>query len=337
MATKKLVEIGEPALPNLRGLAIGSPRKEVRERAKSLYDKINSAITDEWRRDRTGDEKRLQGRIAKELSLGIDFLVGRLLRDRSKLDADDWAILSHLEESIKVIGDRSGVENLTTLRYKKFGKEYVRNYDLRSTLTSKCISTDVLRAATVSNSLLLCQSELDVTSSITRSVALIQRATTVQFAGAVQTLFLVNGDLKNSEAFTDCVIVSNGDVKIAVATRTLVIAKGSVEIGRSIGCTIRQRSEGANEKMRFFSSDQLGLFVAPGKAGIEIRSVAKNSVFAAAGLSAGDMLLAIDKQKVESADTFQAILLQSALGGRATLLIERNGKELRKDVELKLW
>lgn len=328
----ELRKIGDPTVQAVRSL-MNDARfdDDARQRAKVLH----AHLMDARERERAANEKRLRVRFRKELALGIDYYVGRMVRDRKKLNDDDWEILNQLEERLKKEGRANGAQknSLERIWYKGHDKLNAFN-DKRAILSDSCIAADSIHAGVIGNSLIVCKSNFEISSSsFTESIGLLAKDIQLKNGVAVHSVIMSEGDLVCNWLFSDAVVVAGGNVKIALGTRVLVIARGTVTIDSPVQCTVREKATRVFDEVGFFAPERVGLEVQVLDQGMIVQKVQKDSAFAKAGLQAADRIVAMGDTKVASQNQFTDLLRAAVLAKEATLGIRRQETEMKIRVQ----
>jgi membrane-associated protease RseP (regulator of RpoE activity) len=179
----------------------------------------------------------------------------------------------------------------------------------------------------------VCKGSLDIESAFVTSIGLFGKGTKINQLSSTNSVVLINGDLEDQQPYSDSVVIASGDVKLSVATRTLIIATGKVTIGRPVDCTIRENARTVYDNVAFFSPEMVGLTIAPTDSKLMVRYLANSSPLLKAGMKVGDVLLTIDGKKIESITQLSEVLREKLLDKRAVFSVLRNNIESRIEAE----
>jgi S1-C subfamily serine protease len=121
-----------------------------------------------------------------------------------------------------------------------------------------------------------------------------------------------------------------------------VIASGFVQFLPSETPELRRDNEVKEHEpnplgfVRWFDPVRVGITVEAADGGVRIKAAAAGKAFAGAGLRAGDLVTAIDREAVKSPDEFR-LLLRSKLadGGKMVFAVRRAGQDLKVPVRCK--
>jgi membrane-associated protease RseP (regulator of RpoE activity) len=136
-------------------------------------------------------------------------------------------------------------------------------------------------------------------------------------------------------------VIARGDIHCsnsgAVGSNSLVITSGRLHLGRFAkvdkGAKVLERQATPLGFVKFFDPAREGIEVEAAKDGVRVKVAAEGKAFAKAGLRAGDVITAVDKEATADPEAFRR-QLRSALAREEgpTLRILRAGKA----VELKI-
>ncbi len=170
-------------------------------------------------------------------------------------------------------------------------------------------------------------------------------------------VILAGGPVEVTHGLGPAVVVCDGDCRLPgdghFASRSLVIARGDVYCTKgTIECTIiaggkvhladkrsaewniiREHEPNAFGFVRFFDPARVGLVTDPDAKDVRLKEVRPGTPFAAAGLQAGDVVLAVGGQNTPDREAFRRQLRRALAGGEVPFTVRRDGKTL----ELTAW
>jgi hypothetical protein len=351
-AARKLLEV-EGAVPGLRA-ALKSPDPEVARRAAQILDEISR---------RSG--RRALAQLAKHAKDGeIDRAV-ELLVWRPKWDDDNacWQVLTRLaaeliERGRKEFGGTAVLQPDRVLPAGDFGRfvKDVRPIFLSGPRVHPGKQRRIMKGDYNPNEgFVLRGKDLvidggDNVGGLLASAgsvhAILLRSSVIYASGPVEisevrnSLLVCDGDLRvNSISYS--LVIARGDIHCsnsgAVGSNSLVITSGRLHLGRFAkvdkGAKVLERQATPLGFVKFFDPDREGIEVEAAKDGVRVKVAAEGKAFAKAGLRAGDVITAVDKEATADPEAFRR-QLRSALAREEgpTLRILRAGKA----VELKI-
>jgi hypothetical protein len=159
----------------------------------------------------------------------------------------------------------------------------------------------------------------------------------VKATGISQSLVIAKGSVTAFDAFKST-ILCGGPIKIKqlIKESTLVSAKDirpppPENIQKS---TLKEKEADALRFVKFFEVEDAGIEVKDAKGGVEVSATLAGKPLSGAGIKAGDLIVAVNKDGVKSADSLRRLLRKEiALGDSFTLRVRRAGKELEFRVQ----
>jgi hypothetical protein len=148
-------------------------------------------------------------------------------------------------------------------------------------------------------------------------------------------VIVCDGDYTGRE-LDGCLLIANGDVNCAKGAGNTILAAGSVRIQGIPGALpniIREHEKNALGFVRFFDPARVGLVTDPDAKDVRLKDVRRGTPFAAAGLRAGDIVLAIGGKDTPDREGFRRLLRRGMAEGEVRFSIRRDGKTL----ELTAW
>lgn len=141
-----------------------------------------------------------------------------------------------------------------------------------------------------------------------------------------------------------CVILSGGPVRCHAKQGTIsnstIISMSTVEVPATTkvinNSLIKQNQPDALGWVKFFEPARVGIEVEPADGAVRIKKLDPARSFAKAGLHTGDLVLALDKAPVKSAESFRKLLRHGLAGQKPlTFEVQRAGKALNVSVQYK--
>jgi hypothetical protein len=180
----------------------------------------------------------------------------------------------------------------------------------RRTVTRGAIARDFIARCEI-----ICGGPLRVKSHFADNIVLVKGDVTVERSSIVRSFVLCDGNITtNNDASLDSVLIATGTIKVKdPLNKCLIIENADMQID------LRQ--------LRFYGLDQAGVEVAAEKGGLVAKKVLPGKPLAAAGLRAGDRLLALDGTKIKDEAQLRRLLRRrTAFAQKASLTVGRAGK-----------
>jgi hypothetical protein len=330
-ATRKLME-REDAIPALRK-ALKSSDAEVAHRAGQILDALARK-----------ENERAFARFADLAKNGAaDQAVERFVR-RARWNDEKacWKALADL------------ANRLTELERKTYGKASLPDYKALtredfSQFLRECNLTAVApRGAAPEQGerhLVLRAEEIAPGADIMFTLLALSGGAKVR--GVNRSIIFAGGSVEAGHTASGSLILCDGDVTADYFINSLVIARGTIHCrssalnSRLISCgEVRYkdakdlRDTKVVEKeakplglVTFFDPAQVGITVEAAEGGVKVKSAEKGKPFAAAGLRAGDLVVALDGTAAKDAESFRRLLRAKVAAGGEMAFKVRRGEE----------
>lgn len=266
------------------------------------------------------DRERLKSALSDAAPLGVDHLTDQILVRGKAVEIGDWKRVLNLTDSIKKMpGVRFG-EGVASSSFLESPLRVTGKENTPFHLQELRLLTDELSTGShINQCIVVCRDSLHVGSHLTNSI------------------ILAGGDVKVTTHVANSILIASGNVEVAShVTNSVILAKGTVKIGSfTEGNVIEQRGRSLFGVLGFFETSRLGVETMVVGDRLRIERLHPKKAFAAAGLKAGDYILAVNKNVVRSNDDFR-IQLRRASASNAKILLTILRDEKKDDVSVTL-
>lgn len=304
-ATRRLSAM-EEAYPALRR-AMASADPEIRRRAELLVRSFAGRI-----------EKRTRQRLVDTFWSGEDLSIDELIDSvvwHNWVDDECWRVVLAFSRDL---GARIGTKG--TLQ------EFRSPVDLRS----PCIVRDTWNEFRLEEARLIAK-HVDAHGDFKGSTILCRGA--VHNGDIYGCLLLATGDIKAKNRgggyIANSMVFCDGDVIAGKIVRSVIVATGSVKSDSATSCFIIENARNPLPFLKLFDPSQAGIEVSSTKEGVRVENVHEGKRFAKAGVERGDVLVAVDKTKITSAEQFRKLLRRLVVENREGVFrLQRGHKTL---------
>lgn len=149
------------------------------------------------------------------------------------------------------------------------------------------------------------------------------------------SIIICCSDVEAGIEILNSVIVARGSIKCPLHVKdSILVASGKVDTSRGLvpgqretNC-IREEDATPLGLVKWFTPADVGLEVTPAKDSVRVEKLHDGKLPARAGLKVGDLITAVDRGKVDSAETFRKLLRRGSVQDRCVLTVKRGDETL---------
>jgi hypothetical protein len=156
----------------------------------------------------------------------------------------------------------------------------------------------------------------------------------VRTAGTHEAVVICDGDFIIQGTIDNSLIIARGDVIIDKPGEVLdshIICSGKTSVSKGVGVTLRSKVKENDPNplgfIKYFDPADIGIKVEKAENGVKVKEAPKDMAFGAAGLRAGDLLVALDGKEVKDPETFRRLLRPRVVQNEEIVFRLRREKE----------
>jgi hypothetical protein len=330
------LSLREDAFPAVRR-ALESPDAEVRRRAAVILEALEVL-----------KKHRLLERTAARAKDGdVDEFVERWVRwgDQDQENLGGEAAVQLIDKLIELDGQHYKRE---ILGWRLFLRPLGSYANYLKTAKPKMLTFPQVRLDWGGPSVIRSEQVTVVDRLIIHGTSLVFSTGSVQIPDGFSGVVFAGGPVAVTRRLGAVVIVCDGDCRLGenYADHSLVIARGDIHCpAKTSHCTliaggkvrlpddekvvwniIRENEPNAFGFVRFFDPARIGLVTDPAATDVRLKEVRQGTPFAAAGLRAGDVVLAVGGKETAEREVFRRALRRALAEGEVTFKVRRDGK-----------
>jgi hypothetical protein len=145
-------------------------------------------------------------------------------------------------------------------------------------------------------------------------------------------IIFANGNVMTSKdhgELSRCLVCCDGDIEAWAASRSVLIATGSIRIHRhTLNCVVLEKQLGLSDLIRQFDLSQVGLRVCSSPSGIAVLDAHEAKCFSKAGIRSGDLILQVAGEKTRTVEALCRQVRKNALESQITPVTVKRGDEV---------